>query len=405
MGQPPRVDLRSLLAQAEAAAPVDVVDAVADSLLTMLGAREVSFLIVDFSGRSLTRLGGTGAAARPDADDAERVPLDDTPHGEAVAGQRAVLVREGGGVRVLAPVTSRGEAIGVLEVALPYEPEPATAHDVELAAHELAYLVIASRRFTDLYESGQRTIPLSLAAEIQRRLLPSAFTCEAGQFTLAAWLEPAAEVSGDTFDFSLDRGALHLSMTDAMGHSVASSLLATVLVGSLRNTRRSGASLLEQAEGAHNALLDHAADAGFVTGQLARFDLHAGTARIVNAGHPLPFRVRDGHAEQLRLEADPPFGAMPASTWRAQELPLRPGDRLVFVTDGMLERNASGVDVRGLLEQTRALHPREAIQELLKAVLSACDGFLLDDAAALCLDWAGGPPRARVAHAGAEPRR
>jgi serine phosphatase RsbU (regulator of sigma subunit) len=38
-------------------------------------------------------------------------------------------------------------------------------------------------------------------------------------------------VGGDTFDFSLDRNTLHVSMTDAMGHSVASALPATLVVG------------------------------------------------------------------------------------------------------------------------------------------------------------------------------
>ena len=73
--------------------------------------------------------------------------------------------------------------------------------------------------------------PLSLAEEIQRRLLPASFTCEADQFTLAGWLEPAGEVGGDTFDFSLDRNTLHVSITDAMGHTVESALLATLVVG------------------------------------------------------------------------------------------------------------------------------------------------------------------------------
>src|SRR4051794_41331565 len=90
-----------------------------------------------------------------------------------------------------------------------------------------------------------------LAAEIQHRLLPGSYTCEAGQFTLAAWLEPAGNVGGDTFDFALERDALHLSMTDAMGHEVEAAVLATVLVGALRNARRAGVGLAEQAGRAH----------------------------------------------------------------------------------------------------------------------------------------------------------
>ena len=93
--------------------------------------------------------------------------------------------------------------------------------DVARLAHLLAFVVIANRRHTDLYEWGQRTRPLSLSAEIQHRLLPGPQTCEAGAFTLAGWLEPAAGIAGDTFDFSLARDVLHLSLTDAMGHGVA----------------------------------------------------------------------------------------------------------------------------------------------------------------------------------------
>jgi serine phosphatase RsbU (regulator of sigma subunit) len=116
--------------------------------------------------------------------------------------------------------------------------------------------VIANRRYTDLFEWGQRSVPLSLAAEIQHRLLPGAFTCEAGQFTLAPWLQPAGEIGGDTFDFSLERDTLHLSMTDAMGRTMDAALLATVFVGALRNARRRGVDLEEQARLANDGLAD-----------------------------------------------------------------------------------------------------------------------------------------------------
>jgi hypothetical protein len=44
------------------------------------------------------------------------VPLIGTPHGRALAEQKVEVVAENGGSRVFAPVTSRGEAIGVLEL-------------------------------------------------------------------------------------------------------------------------------------------------------------------------------------------------------------------------------------------------------------------------------------------------
>src|SRR5207342_351870 len=150
-----------------------------------------------------------------------------------------------GGARVFAPVTSRGEAVGVLELGLEDFPVEQTVADVALAAHFLAYVVIANRRYTDLFEWGQRSVPLSLEAELQHRLLPASYTCEGGQFTLAGWLEPAGDVGGDTFDFSVERDTLHLSITDAMGHTLNAAVLATVFVGALRNARRRGVNLAQ----------------------------------------------------------------------------------------------------------------------------------------------------------------
>ena len=152
--------------------------------------------------------------------------------------------------------------------------------------------MVANRRHTDLFEWGQRTTPFSLAAEIQRRLLPSSFTCEAGQFTISGWIEPASAVGGDTFDYALDEDALQVSITDAAGHDIAAALLATLLVGSLRNGRRRGMDLGDQARNANDALAANSTAGQFVTGQLLRIDLNTAAASIINAGHPFPLRLR-----------------------------------------------------------------------------------------------------------------
>jgi len=399
------VNLNALLAAVEAAPPVAAVDVLAGELAKAIGAREVSFLIADFSGRSLIRLGHSGGQGRLQGKEtAERVPLAGTPHGRALASQAVEMVVEDGdgGTRLFAPVTSRGEAVGVLELGLEDFPAEQTVADVALAAHFLAYVVIANRRYTDLFEWGQRSVPLSLAAEIQHRLLPGAFTCEAGQFTLAAWLQPAGEIGGDTFDFSLERDALHLSLTDAMGHTMDAALLATVLVGGLRNARRRGVELAEQARLANDALAEQAGESQFVTGLLVRIGLASATAGIVNAGHPPPLRLRAGQVEQIHLEADRPFGLQRGGGYRVQALELEVGDRLMFVTDGMLERDAERMNITGILTASMNMHAREAVQHLTQAVLEVSGGQLRDDATALCLDWHGGPPRDRDASSGAD---
>lgn len=119
----------------------------------------------------------------------------------------------------------------------------------------------------------------------------------------------------------MDRETLHLSLTDAMGHDLGATMLATLLVGALRNARRDGVELAAQARRASAVLTQRVAPSGFVTGQLVRVDLLSETAAVVNAGHPLPRRVRDGRVERIDLLADPPFGAFPGHAYRVQRLP------------------------------------------------------------------------------------
>ena len=397
-----RLRLAALLAAVAGAPPVAAADVVGAQLASDLGASDVSFLIADFSGRALTRLVHTRTATitphrhgrrRAHAHElAESVPFAGTAHGRVLASQAIDFQLVDGEFRVLAPVSNRGEAIGVLELGLARSPDDATLADVALAAQMLAYVVIANRRFTDLYTWGQRSVPLTLAAEIQHRLLPGAYTCEAGQFTLAAWLEPSGNVGGDTFDFSLERDTLHLSITDAMGHALDSAVLATVFVGALRNARRANVSLEQQVDLANRSLRGHTRGHAFVTGQVARIDLTSGAASIVNAGHPRPFRLRAGVVEEVPLAADPPFGLVDARAYVAQELSLEDGDRLMFFTDGMIERDAADFDLASLVADGARMHPREAVQHVVQGFLGAVGGQLSDDATAMCLDWHGRAP-------------
>ena len=54
-----------------------------------------------------------------------------------------------------------------------------------------------------------------------------------------------------------------------------------------------------------------------------------------------------------------------------QPLPLEPGDRLMFLTDGMLERNVASVDLEALLTEGAGIHSREAVQHLVQTIREA----------------------------------
>ena len=338
------------------------------------------------------------------------LPFDGGPMERVVRSQRPeVLAPERHAARqewtVLAPVTERGEVIGVLELLLPDEPDKDDTVEITALAHLLAFVVIANRRHTDLFEWGHRSRPLNLSAEIQQRLLPGPRTCEAGAFTLSGWLEPAAHIAGDTFDYSLERDTLHVSVTDAMGHGVAAALTATLCVSGLRGSRRSGGSLTEQADSANAAVAEHVTGGGledFVTGLVGRVDLKTGVLHLVNAGHVAPYLARDAEVSAIALPANLPFGIFADTAYQPVDLELQPGDRVVFVTDGMLERNAANIDLPTAIGESASLHPREAATALADSVLEATGHALSDDATVLCLDWYGGHGQDRSTAAGAD---
>lgn len=424
------IDFGGILQAAEAASPVDALTAVSRELGVLFGARAVSFLVADLSGRALVRLAhvsleptSTNTDVRP-LDEGERraveesatvLPFDEGPLEQALRTQEVQVVPPhdvetepsvGGWFQVVAPVTERGEAIGLLELLLPEMPDAEAIADIARIGHLLAFIVIANRRHTDLFEWGQRTRTFSLSAEIQQRLLPAARTCEASAFTLSGWLEPAASIGGDTFDYILDRDVLHLSLTDAMGHGVGAALTATVCTASLRNGRRQGATLRDQVDETNVAVADLAASRDsyeFLTGLVGRLDLETGALALVNAGHVAPYLARGDKVVELELPADLPLGMFRETAYGSSSLLLEPGDRLVFVTDGMLERNVASIDLPGAIAASRMLHPREAVRWLADSALDAAGHALEDDATVLCLDWHGGHDTGRHLGTGADP--
>lgn len=191
--------IADVLAAVEDASPAASLEVVARNLRERFDARYVSFLFMDLVGRKMVRV--TEEAETQQGRRADQIPLAGSVYDEVLRTQKPVRAAGGGhGQRVLAPVSNRGDAIGVLELFLP-EVTARVLEQVEEAAHALAYIVVTDRRFTDLYHWGQRTTPVTPAAEIQRQLLPTAPSCEAAEFILACALVPADSVGGDTYDY------------------------------------------------------------------------------------------------------------------------------------------------------------------------------------------------------------
>ena len=132
-----------------------------------------------------------------------------------------------------------------------------------------------------------------------------------------------------------------------------------------------------------------------MTGQVLRLDVPGGTGAIVNAGHPLPRLVRSGRVEPIGLDADLPLGVDPDAVYRVQRLTLGPGDRLVLLSDGVLEATPEGGSAYGasqlheLLLGSRKLAPYEVARLVVQEVIAHRAGDLADDVTVVCLDWRG----------------
>lgn len=177
---------------------------------------------------------------------------------------------------------------------------------------------------------------LARAAEVQRSLLPRAAPQVAG-FDFAGVCLPSNAVGGDFFDWMVDDGRVRFTVADVMGKGVAAALLTAAVRAVLRSTTAPdgpAGTVRLAAERLHD---DLDAAGSFVTlfhGELrtADADVH-----FVDAGHGLGLLVRqDGRHEQLH-GVDLPLGVVRASGWTADSRRLEPGDRLVVVSDGVLD--------------------------------------------------------------------
>ncbi|MCG5468426.1 serine/threonine-protein phosphatase [Micromonospora sp. LAH09] len=293
------------------------------------------------------------------------------------------------------PVTMRGERRGVLCLSpVPDDPDVVTA--LAEIATALAHEVAAVSAGTDVYRAARRAQRLTLAAEMQWDLLPGRSRIRPS-FSLAGQLEPAYTVRGDSFDWSDDGERLWLSTVNGTGEGVAASLLTSLATHALRNARRAGLSLADQAALADQAIYDLYRGEQHLSALLMELDLHTGTMTVVDAGSPRLVLLRGGEVTEQPLEAQFPLGMFEATDYHEQKLPLERGDRLFVVSDGVVE--ATGQHMRygetaldRFLRRTGPMAPLDAVRSLIGDLRAFVAGDLVDDAVVVCLDWNGPQP-------------
>jgi serine phosphatase RsbU (regulator of sigma subunit) len=245
----------------------------------------------------------------------------------------------------------------------------------------------------------RRQAGMGLAAEMQWSLLPPlTFACH--EVTIAAALEPAYEVAGDTVDYAVDPGWARLAVFDGMGHGLRSAQLATLAVAAYRNARRADRSLTDTAALIHDALIDAFGGTAFATAVLAELDTDTGMLSWVNAGHPPPLLLRHGRlVRSLHSHPTLPLGLVvtgrPTTTVTVGREQLQPDDRVLFYTDGVTEaRSPTGAFFgdQALIDLLRrnfatGLPAQETMRRVVHALLDHQQGQLTDDATLLLLEW------------------
>jgi serine phosphatase RsbU (regulator of sigma subunit) len=375
------------------AAPHQLLDAVREVLCNQYAAQDAELFLADYGLTLLQPVSAVQHAPDP-------LPVHDSPAGRAFGAQEPYTEDHGGGsVRLHLPVTVRGDRLGVLTVTLP-SAEAAGECRTELAevAEVLGHEVVVADRDTDLYLLARRRDRLTLAAEMQWQLLP-ARSCARPEFTLGAQLEPAYAVFGDNFDWCVTADRLTLYVTNGMGEGIDASLLTSLGINALRNARRAGIPIADQAALADQAVYAHYRGAAHLSVLLLDLELSTGRLRVVDAGSPRMLRLRDRSVTTVDMEAQLPLGMFEETDYVAQEFTVEPGDRLVLVSDGVHAVLAPGGERYGDRALARAVTSTSLVPapEVPGAVLRELTGHRGgpepdDDALVVCLDWHGKQP-------------
>jgi serine phosphatase RsbU (regulator of sigma subunit) len=225
---------------------------------------------------------------------------------------------------------------------------------------------------------------LEIAREIQTWLVPSAPPAVPGA-EIAFASRPQNSVAGDYYDAffattaATDGGKLMLVIADVAGKSIPAALLMATLQASLRTIAGEGASLADLVMRLNRYACAHSLDGRrFTTAVLAEYEPATRRLSYVNAGHNAPIlRRANGDMEKLDI-GGVPLGIQSAAAYETSAKDLRPGDALIFFTDGVVEAfDESGQEFGDArwLAAIRGL-PEISAQESLQFLMTGVDAFV-----------------------------
>ncbi|MFN8185542.1 MAG: SpoIIE family protein phosphatase [Gaiellales bacterium] len=255
----------------------------------------------------------------------------------ALAGLRAA------GVKLVVPLVSQGELIGLLNLG-PRLSDQAYSSDDRKLLDNLAAQAAPAVRVGQLVREQEAEVrarerieqELEVARLIQQNFLPTELPDLPG-WQVAAYYRPARAVGGDFYDFiELPDGKVGLVVGDVTDKGVPAAMVMAATRSVLRASAQRVVSPGEVLERVNELLCPDIPPKMFVTCLYGVLDPATGVLRFANAGHNLPFARTAVGPIELRATGMP-LGLMTGMTYEENEASLAPGDSLLLYSDGLVE--------------------------------------------------------------------
>lgn len=209
-----------------------------------------------------------------------------------------------------------------------------------LAVSQVASLAISSLKRIEMTRRQERLdADLSIAQEAQSFLLPAP-EGTVGRLRYASRTCPGSVVGGDLFDiFSIDDHRTGICFGDITGHGIGAAILMTAVLSHLRATLMNCGDPAAAVAETNAYLSRHSSDRMMATLWVGVFDATECTLRYVDAGHGLWLVCTAGAAPvHPKSSGGMIIGIQPDLEYSAECLELKPGDRLILYSDGLVEQ-------------------------------------------------------------------
>ncbi len=253
------------------------------------------------------------------------------------------------GSLLVVPLVARDELIGALfaSKAVVSGFERDDIETVSIFAAQAAVAIDNARLFEQQVEKERLSRELSIAREVQRKLLPQTVPRLSG-VTMAASSVSAQEVGGDYYDFvKLDDDRYGIIIGDVSGKGTSAAFYMAEMQGIFQSVSRLASTPSIFLHHANMALAQSLDRNVFISAIYGILDLKNETFDIARAGHCPAATIRiDGESRYIRtkgLGLGLDRGDLFLKSLNEEQIDLNPGDVFVLYTDGVVEsRNPEG---------------------------------------------------------------